>query len=182
MKLIILNRDGVINQDSDELIKSPEEWIAIPGSLKAISRLNRAGYQLVVITNQSGLGRGLFNIKTLNAIHDKMHQQLSELSGHVESILFCPHRAEDNCDCRKPKPGLYIDLQKRLGISLTGVNVVGDSLQDCQAAQEVGASPVLVRTGKGEDTISSAIGLDNIPVFDDLATFTQHLLSTNPAE
>jgi len=177
MKLVILDRDGVINEDSDEFIKSPDEWHAIPGSLEAIARLNRAGYSVIVITNQSGLARGLFDIETLNAIHDKMHKQLAALSGYVESILFCPHRAEDNCDCRKPKAGLYLDLQTRLNFSLSGVPSVGDSLRDMQAAREVGALPVLVKTGKGERTLANAIGLDNVPVYDDLASFTENLLS-----
>lgn len=176
MKLIILDRDGVINEDSDQFIKSADEWQPIPGSLEAIGRLNRAGYRIVVISNQSGLGRGLFSIQDLNAIHDKMTQCLSVLGGHIESILFCPHTPEDNCTCRKPRAGLYLDLQQRLNVSLADVPAVGDSLRDIQAARVVNASPVLVRTGKGEATLATNEALEGVPVFNDLAEFTNHLL------
>jgi len=176
MKLIILDRDGVINEDSEDFIKSPDEWIAIPGSLDAIARLNRHDYRVIVITNQSGIGRGLLDIQTLNAIHDKMHQQLAIHGGHIESILFCPHTPEEHCVCRKPKPGLFLDLQERLNIQLHDVPVVGDSLRDLQAAQEVDATPVLVRTGNGEATLATAVGLDNIAVYDSLADYTDYLL------
>ena len=177
MKLIILDRDGVINEDSDQFIKSADEWIPIEGSLQAISRLNRAGFQVVVITNQSGIGRGLFSIEDLNTIHEKMHNQLSMLGGHIESILFCPHHPDHQCECRKPKPGLFIDLKNRLGMSLEGIYAVGDSLRDLQAAQEVGARPILVRSGKGEKTIHNSIGLENIPVYNNLSEFSHALLS-----
>ena len=176
MKLIILDRDGVINEDSDQFIKSPDEWLPLPGSLEAIALLNRAGYRVVVISNQSGLGRGLFDIQALNAIHDKMLLCLSVLGGQIESILFCPHSPDEQCECRKPKAGMFLDLQHRLNISLNDVHAVGDSLRDLQAAQLVNALPVLVRTGKGAATLANGKGLEGIPVFADLAEFTQHLL------
>jgi len=178
MKLIILDRDGVINQDSDEYIKTPDEWIPIPGSLEAIARLNRDGYRVIIITNQSGIGRGLFTIEALYAIHEKMHQHLALVGGHVESIFFCPHTPDDYCECRKPRPGLFLDCQERLNIQFDNVPAVGDSLRDLQAAQEINATPILVRTGKGEETIATAVGLDNIAVYDDLADYTDHLLSS----
>jgi D-glycero-D-manno-heptose 1,7-bisphosphate phosphatase len=177
MKLIILDRDGVINEDSDQFIKSADEWVPLPGSLEAISLLNRAGYRVVVISNQSGLGRGLFDIQTLNTIHEKMQQCLSVLGGHIESIFFCPHSPADDCDCRKPKAGLFLDLQHRLNVSLTDVPAVGDSLRDIQAARLVNASPILVRTGKGEATLAQGEGLDGVPVYADLAEFTNQLLA-----
>jgi D-glycero-D-manno-heptose 1,7-bisphosphate phosphatase len=176
MKLIILDRDGVINRDSDNFIKSPAEWIPISGSLEAITRLYQAGYRIVLATNQSGIGRGLFDIETLNRIHTKMHERLAELGGFIEAIFFCPHGPDDNCDCRKPKAGLLEDIGRRLKVDLTGVPAVGDSLRDLQAARAVGACPVLVRTGKGKRTVAAGEGLEGVAVFDDLADYTEHLL------
>ncbi|MCP4043014.1 MAG: D-glycero-beta-D-manno-heptose 1,7-bisphosphate 7-phosphatase, partial [Gammaproteobacteria bacterium] len=149
MKLIILDRDGVINKDSHNFVKSPDEWQPIPGSLEAIARLNQAGYQVIVATNQSGLGRGLFTIEDLNQIHDKMVLQLATQGGTIEAIFFCPHTPKDNCECRKPKPGLLLDIAASLRIPLTGVPVIGDSKRDLKAAEAAGAHPILVRTGKG---------------------------------
>ncbi len=176
MKLIILDRDGVINEDSDEYIKSPEEWRPIPGSLDAIARLNRAGYRVVVASNQSGLARGLFDMDALLAIHDKLHRNLAAAGGAVDAIFFCPHGPEDACACRKPKPGLLLDIAARLQVSLQGVLVVGDSLRDLQAAQAVGARPLLVRSGKGAGTEAQGKGLAGVPVFDDLAAAVDALL------
>ena len=152
MKLVILDRDGVINYDSDAYIKSPDEWKPIHGSLEAIVQLNQAGYRVVLATNQSGIGRGLFEMATLNAIHDKLHRALGQLGGRIDAIFFCPHAQEDNCNCRKPKAGLYEEIGHRLNISLKGVPSVGDALRDLQAAAAVGAQPILVLTGKGEKT------------------------------
>lgn len=176
MKLIILDRDGVINEDSDEFIKSPDEWIPIPGSLEAIAQLNHAGYKVLVASNQSGIARGLFTIDTLNQIHEKMHRLLQALGGSIEAVFYCPHGPDDNCDCRKPKAGLYEQIKKRLNTSLAGVPCVGDSLRDIQSAQTAGGDPVLVRTGKGERTITANEGLDGIPVYNDLADVVNHLL------
>lgn len=154
MKLVILDRDGVINEDSDNYIKGPEEWRAIPGSLEAIARLNHAGYQVVLATNQSGVGRGLFEVSTLNAIHDKMQRALAQIGGRIDAIFFCPHAQEANCGCRKPKAGLLEEISHRFNVDLKGVPFVGDALRDLQAAATVGAAPILVLTGKGEKTKS----------------------------
>lgn len=152
MNLIILDRDGVINQDSDAYIKSPEEWLPISGSLDAIARLNRAGVKVGVATNQSGLARGYFSIQTLEAMHDKFRSLLATKQGYVDWLKYCPHGPTDSCSCRKPKPGMYQDIAKTAGVSLSGVPVVGDSLRDLLAAEAVSAQPVLVLTGKGKKT------------------------------
>ncbi|HET7157994.1 MAG TPA: D-glycero-beta-D-manno-heptose 1,7-bisphosphate 7-phosphatase [Burkholderiales bacterium] len=152
MKLAILDRDGVINHDSDKYIKNPQEWRPIPGSLEAIARLNQAGYHVVLATNQSGVGRGLFEVTTLNAIHDKMHRALSQIGGRIDAIFFCPHGADANCMCRKPRPGLLEEIARRFNVDMHGVPTVGDSLRDLQAAAAVGATPILVLTGKGRKT------------------------------
>lgn len=180
-RVIILDRDGVINQDSDEFIKSPEEWNAIPGSLEAISRLCQAEFRVFIITNQSGIARGLLSLNTLNRIHQKMLDQLHALGGEIEAILFCPHGPDDGCHCRKPLSGLYLDLQQRLKASLNNVDSIGDSLRDLQAASAVSARPVLVRTGKGKKTeqlLSTAVVKKELPrvaVFDDLASYVESL-------
>ena len=155
MKLIILDRDGVINVDSDQFIKSPDEWKPIPGALEAIARLNQWGWRVVVASNQSGVGRGLFGMDTLNAINDKMVRSLAQVGGRLDAIFFCPHAADSTCDCRKPKPGLLLQIGERFNVDLAGVPVVGDSLRDLQAAMAAGAKPYLVLTGKGEITRAS---------------------------
>ncbi len=182
MELIVLDRDGVINEDSDEYIKSPDEWQAIPGSIQAIARLNHAGYRVVVATNQSGVGRGLYDIDTLGKIHEKMCLQLEEAGASVEAIFYCPHTPEDECDCRKPKPGLLNDIENRLGKKLEGSYAVGDSLRDFEAARAVGAIPILVKTGKGERTLEAGEGLDDVLQFDDLYSFVDALLSGHLAD
>jgi D-glycero-D-manno-heptose 1,7-bisphosphate phosphatase len=176
-KLVILDRDGVINQDSDEYIKSPDEWKPIEGSLEAIARLNQAEYRVVVITNQSGLARGLFMLDDLNQIHQKMHEQLAEVNGRIEAIFLCPHSNKENCNCRKPRTGLFQELANCLGIPLTNVPAVGDSLRDLQAASAVGAQPILVLTGKGRQTLRLKEELYNIPVYDNLAAFVDSFLT-----
>jgi D-glycero-D-manno-heptose 1,7-bisphosphate phosphatase len=152
MKLIILDRDGVINHDSDQFIKSPAEWEPIPGSLEAIARLNQAGYRVVVATNQSGIGRGLFEMPTLNAIHDKMHKACALVGARIDAVFFCPHTSAADCACRKPKPGMLLEIASRYNTSVAGVPTVGDSLRDLQAAAAVGSQPYLVLTGKGTKT------------------------------
>lgn len=176
MKFIVLDRDGVINEDSDEYIKSPDEFIPIAGSLEAIARLSQAGWRIAVATNQSGIARGYYDLATLQRIHDKLYRQLSQLGGQIEAIFFCPHGPDDDCNCRKPKPGLFQEIENRLQVSLEGAPAVGDSLRDLQAAQAVGAKPILVRTGKGERTIAKGKGLEGIPVYDDLAGVVDALL------
>lgn len=152
MKLVILDRDGVINHDSAQFIKSPDEWKPIAGSLEAIARLNQTGYQVVIATNQSGLGRGLLDMATLNAIHDLMHRRLAEVGGQVAAVFYCPHAADAGCSCRKPRAGLFEEIGRRFDVDLAGVPTIGDSLRDLQAAAAVGASPMLVLTGKGTRT------------------------------
>lgn len=169
MKLIILDRDGVINQDSDNFIKSVDEFIPLPGSIEAIARLNQAGYRVAIATNQSGIARGFYDLDTLNAMHEKLRSELVNHGGAIDMIAFCPHGPDDNCECRKPKPGMYQSIAKRFDVSLNGVPVIGDSLRDLQAAQRVDAKPILVRTGKGERTIARGEGLEGIPVYDDLS-------------
>lgn len=176
LKLIVLDRDGVINEDSDDYIKSPEEFIPIPGSLEAIARLTQAGWRVVVATNQSGVARGYYDLATLQRIHDKLHRLLAPLGGQIEAIFYCPHGPDDQCACRKPKPGLLRDIEARLQVSLQGVPAIGDSLRDLEAAQAVGASPILVRTGKGERTLAKGKGLNGIPVYADLAAAVDVLL------
>jgi len=155
MKLIILDRDGVINVDSTEYIKSPDEWKPIPGSLEAIARLNHHGFHVVVATNQSGIGRGLFEVAALNAIHDKMHKALAHVGGRIDAVFFCPHAQDADCSCRKPKPGLLEDIAHRFNTELAGVPCIGDSLRDLQAAAAVRAKAILVLTGKGKQTAAT---------------------------
>jgi D-glycero-D-manno-heptose 1,7-bisphosphate phosphatase len=175
-RFIILDRDGVINADSDDFIRSPEEWLPLEGSLEAIARLNQAGFLVGVATNQSGIGRGLFDLPALNAMHQKMYQMLAKLGAHVDMIAFCPHLPQDNCECRKPLPGLYQALARRWDTSLEGIPIIGDSLRDLQAARAVEASPMLVRTGKGEKTLLELPPDHHIPVFDDLHHAVEQLL------
>ncbi len=174
-RYIILDRDGVINQDSDNYIKSAEEWIPLPGSLEAIARLNQAGYSVAVATNQSGIARGLFDQRTLNAMHQKFHRELASFGAHVDLIAWCPHGPEDDCPCRKPKPGLYQEIARRWDVSLENMPIVGDSLRDLEAAVTVKAKPILVRTGKGERTVQN-LGDLQAEIFDDLAAVVEHLL------
>ena len=159
MKLVVLDRDGVINHDSAHYITHPDEWKPIAGSLEAIARFTQAGIRVVVATNQSGVGRGLFDMATLNAIHDKMHKSVNQLGGRIDAIFFCPHTPDAGCACRKPLPGMLRDIAERFNMDLEGVPVIGDSRHDLEAAATVGAQPVLVRTGKGEQTLKG----DNLP-------------------
>jgi D-glycero-D-manno-heptose 1,7-bisphosphate phosphatase len=175
MKLIILDRDGVINFGSEQFIKSPEEWKPIPGSLEAIARLTREGWRVVVATNQSGLARGLFEMATLNAIHAKMHKAVAQAGGRIEAVFYCPHSADMHCGCRKPKAGLFNEIAARYGGDLKGVPSVGDSLRDLQAAASVGAQPVLVKTGKGERTLAAGGMPANTPVFSNLGEVVEYL-------
>ena len=177
MKLVILDRDGVINFDSDQFIKNPAEWKPIPGSLEAIARLNHMGYRVVIASNQSGVGRGLFDMGTLNAINEKMYRALSHLGGRVDALFYCPHAADSNCECRKPKPGMLIDIAQRFNVDLHGVPAIGDALRDLQAAHAVGAQPMLVLTGKGTRTQAAGDLPENTLVFADLAEAVRHIIS-----
>ena len=177
VKLIILDRDGVVNRDSDQYIKSPDEWRPIPGSLEAIARLNHAGYRVVIATNQSGIGRGLFEASTLVAIHEKMHKALAQVGGRIDAIFYCPHSGDSQCDCRKPKTGMLKEIGVRFGVDLAGVPCIGDSLRDLSAAEAVGAQPILVLTGKGEKTLREGEYPQNTVIFPDLAFAASALLA-----
>ena len=176
MKLLILDRDGVINHDSAQFIKSPEEWRPIPGSLEAIARFNQAGFHVIVATNQSGLGRGLFDMTTLNAIHAKMYRALAQTGGRIDAIFYCPHAADAGCDCRKPAPGMLAAIAERFNTPLAGVPAVGDSARDLKAATAVGAQPILVRTGKGAKTVADGDLPEGTVVYADLAAVAQAIL------
>lgn len=177
VKLIVLDRDGVVNHDSDHFIKSPEEWRPIPGSVEAIARLNHAGYRVVIATNQSGIGRGLFDMSMLNSIHEKMYKALAQAGGRLDAVFFCPHTADSRCECRKPRPGMLLEIGKRFNVELTGVPCIGDSLRDLQAAEAVGAQPMLVLTGKGEKTLRDGDFPRNTVIFPDLAFAASALLA-----
>ena len=176
-KLVILDRDGVINQDSDEFVKSVDEWIVIPGSMDAIAFLNQAGYHVVVATNQSGIGRGFFTVHALNEMHAKMHRLVQQAGGQIEGVWFCPHTAAEQCDCRKPLPGMIHDiLQRYLNTDPEELYMVGDSLRDLQAIEAVGGQSVLVLTGKGKKTLAAGNLPEDTLVFDNLLEFAQALL------
>lgn len=175
--LIILDRDGVINFDSIAHIKSPQEWRPIPGSLNAIADLNRAGFQVVIASNQSGLARGFFDAAMLATIHQKMHAELAKVGGHIDAIFYCPHGPDDGCDCRKPRPGLLKQIAKRYPDDFDSALMVGDSLRDIQAANAANIKGVLVKTGKGAMELAQfADEFKACPVFDDLAAVVKDLL------
>jgi len=180
VKLIILDRDGVINQDSDAYIKNPDEWLPIPGSLEAIAKLNHAGYTVAVATNQSGLSRGYFDLKALSAMHRKMEVLLSEHGGQIDAVFYCPHGPDDGCECRKPSPGMLRDIGERFQVDLSKVFFIGDTISDMKAATAAGAKPVLVRTGKGRKTEPKLdeSNFSHIPVYDDLMSVVEEILSS----
>ena len=175
MKLVILDRDGTINHDSDQFIKSPEEFRPLAGSLEAIARLTQADYRIVVATNQSGIARGMFDTRTLFAIHEALNRSLAQLGGRIDAFFFCPHKSEDRCACRKPQPGMLLEVGRRFNVGLDQAYMVGDAQRDLDAAAAAGAMPVLVLTGKGAQTQAE----DRLPpgtrVFPDLAAFAAHL-------
>src|SRR5258708_10533372 len=179
MKLAILDRDGVSNYDSEPYIKSPAEWRAIPGSIEAIARLNQHGYRMAVATNQSGIGRGLFDMATLNAINDKMMEMVFGQGGRIDALFFCPHTAVEECNCRKPRTGMLEEIAARFHTELKGVPCIGDSLKDLQAAESVGAHPILVLTGKGERTKADGGLPRKTLVLADLSEVTRHLIAHN---
>lgn len=176
-RVVILDRDGVINEDSEHFIKSIDEWIPLPGSIDAIVRLSHAGYRVAVATNQSGLARGLLTPADLDSMHRKLRDLLAEQGGRIEMIVYCPHGPDDGCGCRKPKPGMLEEIGRRLSVNLAGVPFVGDSLGDIVAARAAGADPWMVCTGKGEDTLASGSpDLAGVPVYADLASVADALL------
>jgi D-glycero-D-manno-heptose 1,7-bisphosphate phosphatase len=176
-KLVVLDRDGVINVDSDAFIKSPDEWVAIPGSLEAIARLNQAGYRVAIASNQSGIGRGLFDMAALNAMHQKMNRATAVVGGRIDAVFFCPHTQEDECDCRKPKPGMLQQIKDRYEIDPAVTPVVGDSLRDLESGAALGFELHLVLTGKGQKTLASGKLPPNTKVHEDLRTFALDFLA-----
>ena len=178
MKLVILDRDGVINFDSEHFVKSAAEWKALPGSLEAIARLTQAGYRVVVATNQSGIGRGLFDMDTLNAMHEKMHRAVRAVGGRIDAVFYCPHSADSNCDCRKPKPGMFNRIGACFNADMSEAYAIGDSLRDLLAAAAAGARPILVLTGKGVETQAENKQPEGTQVFADLAAAVEHILKS----
>jgi D-glycero-D-manno-heptose 1,7-bisphosphate phosphatase len=175
MKLIILDRDGTINQDSDEFIKSPEEFRPIKGSLEAIARLTQADYRIAVATNQSGIARGLFDTRTLFSIHDSLNRALAQVGGRIDAYFFCPHAADAACACRKPQPGMLLEIARRFNVPPDEATMVGDAKRDLEAAAAAGAKPVLVLTGKGAKTKAEGGLPPGTRVFADLSAFAEHL-------
>jgi D-glycero-D-manno-heptose 1,7-bisphosphate phosphatase len=187
MKLVILDRDGTINEDRDDFVKSVDEWVPLPGALEAIARLNHAGWHTVLATNQSGLGRGLFDMATLNAIHVKMNQMLAKHGGRIDAVFFCPHAPGDDCHCRKPRPGLFELIGERYGVNLNDVPVVGDTRRDLVAGAAAGCPTHLVRTGKGsrmgdEEIQQLCADVPGTEVHADLAAFAAHLIQRQRVE
>ena len=185
VKLIILDRDGTINEDSAQFVKSPEEWRPLPGALEAIARLNHAGWHVVVASNQSGLGRGLFDVAALNAMHSKMHIMLGAVGGRIDAIFYCPHGPEESCTCRKPLPGLFEKIGERYGMELKGVPTVGDSLRDLVAGAAVGCEPHLVLTGKAFHLRGKPLPEGYPPdttVHQDLSAFADYLIAKHQSK
>lgn len=177
MRFIILDRDGVINYESNEYIKSPAEWLPIPGSLEAIAQLNRAGFRVLVATNQSGVARGYYDIETLDAIHEKLMQELAAVGGYIDEIFFCPHHPDAHCFCRKPKPGLLYQIQEKYAVDFMQTYFIGDSTSDVEAAQRVGCIPILLHTGNGATSLEKYPALLNILHFADLAAAVEFIIS-----
>ena len=177
-RLVMIDRDGVINEDSGEFIKSVAEWRPIAGSLEAIASLHRAGWLVTVVTNQSGVGRGLYDEATLAQIHEHMRARVRAAGGELAGVYYCPHLPDAGCECRKPKPGMFRALERDLGVSVVGAPYIGDRMSDVEAAEAVGARPMLVRTGTGAATVA-LLGSRHVPVFDDLAAAARSLLTVS---
>ncbi len=177
-RYVILDRDGTLNIDADDFIKSPAEWQPLPGSLEAVALLNRHGFKVVVISNQSGIARGLFDLPTLHAMHDKMRRLAAGVGAEIEAIYFCPHGPGDDCVCRKPKPGLFETFAQEKGVDLQQVYAVGDSFRDIQASQAAGAMPILVKTGKGRQTLQNHPDL-TLPIFENLYDAANYIVSNS---
>lgn len=176
IKLLVLGRDGVINQELPGPVTSPDDWVPIPGSLEAIARLHQAGWHIAVATNQSGIERGLLGLDALHDIHQRMHEMVNQAGGKIDVVAFCPHTEANPCTCRKPSPGMLYSIYERLDVDPATVVVVGDSLMDMQAAMATASTPIIVRTGRGQDTLDSNNGLEHIPAYDDLASYVTTLL------
>ena len=179
LKLVIVDRDGTINVQSDDFIKSADEWMPLPGAMEAIAQLNHAGWHVVVVSNQSGLGRGLFDVAALNAMHTKLHKQLAVVGGRIDAIFYCPHSPEEKCNCRKPLPGLFEQIGERYGVDLKQVPTVGDNLRDLQAGVAAGCEPHLVLTGKGAQHRGQTLPPEypaGTWIHEDLAAFVRFIL------
>jgi D-glycero-D-manno-heptose 1,7-bisphosphate phosphatase len=175
-KIVVLDRDGVINEDSDHYIKSPDEWIPLPGSIAAIAKLKEAGYLVAIATNQSGIGRGYFSEEVLSAMHQKLRDQLAEHTDlDIDLIVYCPHKPDEGCDCRKPNPGLLDQIESLLVVDLEGQYLVGDSLKDLQVASAKKMKPILVKTGKGAETLQRELPAD-VLIQEDLSSAVDHIL------
>jgi D-glycero-D-manno-heptose 1,7-bisphosphate phosphatase len=177
VKLVILDRDGVINQDRDDFVKNSVEWVPIEHSLEAIANLTQSGWRVVVATNQSGIGRGLFDMHALNAMHEKMHRLVGQAGGRIDAVVFCPHAADHGCECRKPLPGMVLEIAERFNVKLEGLPLIGDSLRDLEAIAAVGGQPMLVKTGKGVKTLAAGKLPENTLVFNDLYDAAEHLIN-----
>lgn len=183
MRIIILDRDGVINEDSDKFVKNVDEFVLIPGSVDAIANLSQAGFKVVVCTNQSGLGRGLFTMEELNEIHEKLHQSVEQAGGSVDAIIFCPHTADEKCDCRKPKPGMILDICERFHVEdISSVMMIGDSIRDLQAITAAGGSAILVKTGNGKKTLAKEVLPPETMVFEDLLAASEYVIEKDREE
>ena len=180
-KLVITGRDGILNHFRSDHVKAPEEWHPIPGALEAVARLNHAGWHVVVATNQSGIGRGMIDMTSVNAVHQHMMKLLAEKGGRIDAVFFCPHTATEQCGCRKPRTGMLEEIAARFHVDMKAVPFVGDALKDLKAAELVGAQPVLVLTGKGEKTKAEGGLPKGTLVFADLAEASRHVISHSPA-
>ncbi|WP_215781375.1 D-glycero-beta-D-manno-heptose 1,7-bisphosphate 7-phosphatase [Paludibacterium sp. B53371] len=176
MKLVILDRDGVINEDRDDFVKTPAEWVPITDSLEAIANLTQAGWRVVVATNQSGLGRGLFDMHAFNAMHEKMHRLVNQAGGRIDAVVFCPHTNNDQCKCRKPEPGMVLEITERFHVRPEETPMIGDSLRDLQAIDAAGGQPILVKTGKGHKTLANGGLPEHTKVFDNLYDAAEYLI------
>ncbi len=179
MKIVVLDRDGVINEDSDEYVKNPDEWTEIPGSIEAIARFNRAGFRVVVATNQAGIERNLFNMTQLNSINQKMHSKVKKAGGKIHAIFYCPCLDSPSCTCRKPKPGMLLDIARRFNVSPEGIPFIGDSLRDLKAAENAGYIPILVLTGNGQKTRENPEIPPNTVIYKTLAHAAKNITTIN---
>ncbi len=183
MKIIILDRDGVINQDSDKYVKNVDEFVFIPGSVDAIVNLRQAGFKVVICTNQSGLGRGLFSMEDLNKIHEKLHKAIEEAGAYIDAIIFCPHTPEDKCECRKPLPGMIFDICDRFHVEdISKLYMIGDSMRDLLAITAAGGTPILVKTGNGKKTLAKGGLPEDTMVFDDLLAASEYIIEQDREE
>ncbi|MDF7675834.1 D-glycero-beta-D-manno-heptose 1,7-bisphosphate 7-phosphatase [Neisseriaceae bacterium ESL0693] len=180
-KLIVLDRDGVINAVRDQPITDPEQWQPLAGSMDAIAFLTQSGYEVVIAENMSGIGQGLVSMQQLNEVHRKLHIEIQKAGGHLTGIWFCPHTAEDDCLCRKPKPGMLNDILERLRIKPENTWLVGDGLRDMQAIEAIGGHPALVLTGKGKETLVMEMLPEDAQVFDNLLDFAKYRIAEDEA-